>query len=113
LTDHDTVAAQTQITIVAPAGHALAAGLTGNVTVYEPAHRVVFGVPGTGAVKIATVLGSTTQIAIFAYPKDAAMVGGNAPAKRIAFFAHDNDTATIAPDGIKLLGAAIEWALAP
>jgi hypothetical protein len=56
-TDHDGLGAQTQISIVAAnATHTLAAGLTGDVTVFAAPSRVTFGVPGPGALKIASVL---------------------------------------------------------
>jgi hypothetical protein len=106
-----TVAAQTALTIGAPT-HALAAGLTGNVTVYTMPYRMVYGVPGSGAVKVATIVGNATQSPIFAYPRNAAMVGLTAPAKRIAFFMH-NDAPPLTTNGTRLFQAAVDWAIAP
>ena len=111
-TDHGTVAGQTKISLVKPAGP-LAAGLSGDVTVYTVPWRVVFGAPSPAAMKVATVVGVADQMAIFAYPKDAMMVGKTAPAKRVGFFAHDSVTANLAEDGLKLLDAAVDWAIAP
>jgi multiple sugar transport system substrate-binding protein len=108
-----TLANQTQVTIVAPDNHPLAAALTGAVTVYSAPYRLVYGLPGAGAVKIASVVGSATQTAIFAYPAGAAMVGGNAPGRRVGFYLHNSAAANAAPDGLKLLAAAVDWATAP
>jgi hypothetical protein len=71
---------------------------------------MVYGVPSAQAIKVATVLNQPAQSAIFAYEAGAAMVTGNAPAKRLSFFAHNNTVATnITEDGLKLLDAAVEW----
>jgi multiple sugar transport system substrate-binding protein len=108
--DHGTVAAQTQVTIVGEASNPLVASLSGNVDVYTAAYRMVFGVPGPQAIKVATVLNQPTQLAIFAYESGAQMVVGNAPGKRLSFFAHNNTVATnITENGLKLLDAAVEW----
>jgi hypothetical protein len=112
-TDHGTVAAQTLVTIVAT-GNALAAGLVGNVVVYETAAPVVFGVPAPAALQVATVAGAAGQSTIFAYASGAMMVGRVASAKRLAFFHHDPDPAPVlTADGVKLLDAAITWSITP
>ena len=110
--DHGTVAAQTQLSIVA-AGNALAAGLSGQVTVYPAATRLVFGIPGANAIKVANVVGSATQSTIFAYAQGAMMVGRTAAAKRMSFFIHDSTPALASEPGLKLLDAAIAWAIMP
>ena len=107
----------TQISIIANA-HPLAAGLTGNVAVYNaPGWRIVWGIPGSGSVNIATVMGVPTQITIFAYPTGSTMVGGNAPGKRLGFFIHNTAAATspanVSAAGLQLLDAAIDWMIAP
>ena len=112
VTDRGTVADQTQLTIVAT-NNPLTAGLTGNVTVYSAPYRMVYGLPGGDAVKIATIVGSTTQSPIFYYPAGVAMVGQNAPAKRLSFFIHNSATANVAENGLKLLDAVVDWAIAP
>ena len=114
MTDHGTVAMQTQITIVGEATHPLVGGLSGNVAVYAAPYRMVFGIPGAGAIKVATILNQPTQLAIFAYEAGAQMVVGTAPGKRLSFFAHNNTVATnITEDGLKLLDAAVEWMALP
>ena len=112
-TDHGTAADQTKITITA-AGHPLTAGLTGDVTVYTAPWRVVYGVPGSGAIRAAAVLGVPGQTAIFAYPAGAAMVGKLAPGKRLSFFVHDNPpSANLTENALQLLDAALDWSVAP
>ncbi len=103
---------ETRVTIAA-AGHPLAAGFTGNVAVYSSAWRLVWGLPGPGATRVAHVAGMTNRPAIFAYETGAPMLGGTAPAKRVAFFLHENTADVTTPDGVKLLDAAIDWCLAP
>jgi hypothetical protein len=107
----DELANATQLTI-ALAAHPLAAGLTGNVTVVTAPSGVHWGVPAAAAEKVASLVGMGTRFAIFAYPKDAAMVGGFvAPAKRVGFFLSDTASERLSPDGLKLLNAAIDWSL--
>ncbi len=108
---HDTVDG-TGVTIIAGA-EALSAGLTGNVTVYKAPWRLVFGIPASGAIKVAHVAGTATQVAFFAYPKGSQMVGRMAAGKRVSFFAHNNAFAQLTADGLKLLDAAITWSIAP
>jgi hypothetical protein len=110
--DHGTVANQTQVTILADT-EGLAGGRSGNVTVYSAPYRMVFGIPGAEALKIASVLDSTTQMAIFAYRAGAPMVGANAPGKRLAFFLHNSAAANVAGDGLGLLDAAVVGLTAP
>lgn len=101
---------QTQLTIVAP-GDPLAAGLTGNVTVYTKGDRLIWSVPGATAKKIATIVGHADEVGIFAYPAGATMVNGVAPAKRMAFFIHRNTD--YSADGLKLFDAAIDYLMTP
>jgi multiple sugar transport system substrate-binding protein len=113
-TAHNTTPMQTQITIVAEATNPLVGGLTGNVRVYDMPYRMVWGIPGNQAIKVATVLNQPTQLAIFAYPSEAQMVGRTAPGRRLSFFAHNNPIATnITENGLKLLDAAVDWLTAP
>jgi len=106
----------TQIVIADPA-HPLAAGFAaGALTVYNATHIVPWGAPppSAAAIRVATVVGNPTRAAIFAYPSGAMMVGKVAPAKRVGFFFARHLTMTILnADGVKLLDAAIDWALAP
>jgi hypothetical protein len=109
-TDHGGAPAETQLMLVG-SGNPLQAGLSGMVTVFKGPGHVTWGIPAKTATKIAALVGRPTQLAIFAYPAGAQMVGRTAPAKRLGFFIQDNTTENLAPDGIKLLDAAIAWSL--
>jgi hypothetical protein len=113
-TNRGTTSGGNQVTIaISTASQPLTAGLTGNVTVYTMPYRIVWGIPGTGAITAATIVGTPTQAAIFAYPTGATMVGRTAPGKRLSFFIHNNTAANVAADGFKLLDAAVDWLIAP
>jgi hypothetical protein len=102
---------EAQITILDPTSP-LAAGFSGNVTVHNPAAKLVWGVPGPGGIKVASVVGAPSRVVIFAYPTGATMVGKTAPAKRISFFIHDTTSSSpVNANGLKLLDAAIAWAI--
>jgi hypothetical protein len=102
---------QTQISIIAPADP-LAAGLTGNVTVYTKGDRLIWAKPGPTARNIATIVGHPDEIAIFAYAAGASMVNGTvAPARRMGFFIHRNTS--YSADGLKLFDAAVDELLGP
>jgi hypothetical protein len=113
-TDHGTTDG-TQITILGDANPDLSAGLQGNVTVFNVVFDVSWGVPGPGALKVATVLNNANQVAIFAYPKGAMMANGQtAPAKRVFFFVRDSPTANLlTDDALDLFSAAVEFAIDP
>ena len=92
-------------------GDPLAAGLTGNVTVYTKGDRLIWAQPAAAAKKIATIVGHADEVAIFAYAAGATMANGTAPAKRMGFFIHRNTD--YSPDGVKLFDAAVTYLLAP
>jgi hypothetical protein len=103
----------TEITIT-NADSPLAAGLpAGDVAVYGKTGEVFWGVPGAGALKVATVKGNANQWVIFAYPAGAMMMSKPAPGKRLQFFmgAHQVPTMYMNATGLKLLGAAIDWSI--
>jgi hypothetical protein len=103
-------ASVTQIAITSTS-HALAAGMTGSVTVAAAAANAGYGSPPTGAEKVATIPGQANQIAIFGYPSGAMMNGMTAPAKRVGFFATEAMAAAMNESGWKLFDAAVDWAL--
>jgi hypothetical protein len=109
-TDFGEATGQTQLTITA--GHALAAGLSGNVTVVKAASKLEWGKPATAAIKVATIVGKSSQFGIFAYDTGDAMVGANAPSRRVGFFAGQDTPANLNDNGWKLFDAAVRWATA-
>lgn len=102
----------TELSIIKP-DHPLAAGFTGDVSVIVKMSTsdMFWGVPPESAIKIATVKGNANRVALFAYEKDAMMVGRKAPGKRLQFFlgAHNVPTKYLTADGLKVLDASIDW----
>jgi hypothetical protein len=109
-TDKGDATNQTKLQITA--GHPLAAGLSGQVTVVTAASKFVWGNPSTAARKVAAILGSTTKWGIFAYDTGESMVGMNAPARRVGFFVGQDTPALLNNEGWKLFDAAVRWATA-
>jgi len=107
-TDHAAINNQTQVAIVAGADPALTGGLTGNVTVYAAPFAVGWGIPGAGAVKVATIVGTAAHVAVYVYPQGAMMANGQtAPAKRAFYFVRDTNLAPLNAPGL-ITEAALE-----
>ena len=113
-TEHGTTNG-TQVSILADANPDLSAGLNGNVTVYNMMFNISWGIPGPGALRIATVAGQANQVALFAYPQGAMMANNQtAPAKRVFFFVRDSPTANLmTAQALDLFSAAVEFATKP
>ena len=108
-TQYGTTLAQTQVQI-SLAGHRLAAGLTGTQSVFTSADPVSWGIVPTTAIKVANQVGDATHAVIFAYETGTAMVGLNAPARRVGFFLADAGPTKWTAQGSSLLRAALLWA---
>jgi len=105
-----TTSRQTQIQIINPS-HALAAGLSGTVTVYNSNDTIDWGKPVASAQNIATVVGDSTKVAVFGYSSGAWMVNFNAPARRVGLFMSDTSAASNQNNNAwALFDAAIYWA---
>jgi len=110
ISDFGSVTNQMQLNII-NASHPLAGGLpAGNATVFTSADRLVFGVPSSSASKVASVVGSSTQVVVFGYEAGASMVGLNAPARRVGLFLYDTGPGKLTTSGFALLDAALLWA---
>jgi DNA-binding protein YbaB len=109
-TDKGDATGQTKLQITG--GHPLAAGLSGQVTVTSTASKFVWGVPSAAARKVAAIVGSTTRWGIFAYDTGEAMVGLNAPSRRVGFFTGQDTPAALTDEGWRLFDAAVRWATA-
>ncbi len=107
--DHGVTTA-TQLTIQMQ-GHPMAAGLTGTVTVVNEAASMGWGSPPAGAERVATLAGLPDRVAIFGYPRGAAMVVGTAAARRVGCFVANDAALKLNDNGLRLLLAAIDWAL--
>jgi hypothetical protein len=109
-TDYDYLQSQTQVTI-ADASHPLAGGLTGTVTVMTAATSINWGAPGASAAKVSRAVDNPSLVTVFGYENGAAMVGMNAPARRVGFFLTGHDIAGLTSNGWTLFDAAINWAV--
>lgn len=113
---HGTTGGQTVLDIV-NATHPLAAGLSaGPQPVYSTGQTVSWGFPddnAANAIIIATVAANTNQVAIFAYEKGATLYDAftKAPERRVATFLNGDSTTALTGAGLKLVDAAINWAL--
>jgi hypothetical protein len=123
------VADRRKITIVNPS-HPLAAGLTGEVTVFDDTPSVLaggywwqYGLGGlaSGATLIAESVvvpePAEPQHAIFAAEKDAALLGDGTPGRpmtaagrRVFFFLSDWGASDLTTEGWTLFDAAVDWA---
>ena len=107
---------QTDIEIV-DSGHpiAIASGLSGIVSVFNPSKNMGWGIPLAGAQSVASIASDLTKATLFAYS------GGIAcapfPARRVAFpLPLPSGTlpeAMLTPDGWTLFDAAVLWAAVP
>ena len=101
---------QTAIAIV-DSGSSLAAGLSGNVTIYTGGNNIGWGNPQGSAQQVASIVGDTAKVTIFAYGSGANITCGGLPARRVAFPLSSGATLTI--DGWRLFDAAVNWAANP
>ena len=100
----------TQVSIVRP-GHLMAAGLMGDITVVSLISSLAWGLPGAGAERVATIPGNNNRVVLFGYPAGASMSVGQAVARRVGCFVTDTTAPRLNDNGVKLLGAAVDWAL--
>jgi len=101
---------------IANPGHALAAGLSGTVTVFtEESNRPYASSLGGGGIRIANLDSTTSDTSIFFYPKGSRMMAGAGYAKndRLGFFLGDGGFDLLTEDGLKLFDAAIGYWLPP
>lgn len=110
-TDYGRSADTTQMRVVGT--HALAAGMSGVVTIGNSAARLSWGKPGAAAIVAATLKGDSTRATIFAYEAGSLLVGGSsAAARRVAAHPNTGATAVWNASGRALFDAAVQWASA-
>jgi hypothetical protein len=99
----------TDLTISEPT-HPLAAGFSGTITVLAPGKgQYGFGVPGSAAVVVGTLVDEPQGAAIFAYEQGSAMFGLLAPARRVGYFLDIQASRRLTADGWTLFDAAVQW----
>jgi hypothetical protein len=110
-TDRGLAATQTNLVITAPA-HPLAGGLpAGTRAVATVAGDFCWGAPGGNPIVVATLADGSGQPCIYGYEANAAMIGGNAPARRVQLFVQGETFSSLNGDGVKLFDAALKWAM--
>jgi hypothetical protein len=87
------------------------AGLIGTVTLAPAAISLNWGLPGSGALRAASLVGRPDRAAIFAYPAGTMMVGLRAPARRVGLFIGEKAAASLTADAWAMVDAAVTWAL--
>jgi hypothetical protein len=107
-TDYGTASAQTSVNVATPS-HALAGGRTGTNAV-SGSSNFTWGKPSASAVKAATLPSDASKATLFGYEKGAAMVGMNAPARRVGLFLEDTTANSLSKSGWALFDAAVNWA---
>jgi glucose/arabinose dehydrogenase len=112
-TDFGTAANQTRLDVLGgTAGHPLAAGLSGRVTVSRSPSPFTWAKPAAGAVVAARQVGAAGHALVFGYERGAAMAGLAAPGRRVGLFFSDNTPAHLTAQGWALFDAAVRWASA-
>lgn len=89
--------------------HPLAAGLNYDVRM-APRLKVKTGRTGAGALRVAAIKDTSADV-LFGYESGAAMVGLNAPARRVALFFDEEHYGSMSADYWRLFRAAVVWAL--
>jgi regulation of enolase protein 1 (concanavalin A-like superfamily) len=107
-TDYGDQSSQTSLAILDPA-HPLAAGLAGGPQTTNSAELYFWAAPGAEADKVAAISGDASRISIFAYEAGQAMVGMNAPGRRVGFF--NGYGGDFTANGWALFDAATTWAM--
>jgi RHS repeat-associated protein len=107
-TDYGYLSSQPQVHID-NATHQMAANFTGTVGVASSVVSFGWGVPGPGAIKVASMTDVPTRYALFGYETGAAMVGMNAPARRAGVFLVHLMVPYMNSNAWALFDAAVRW----
>jgi len=69
-----------------------------------------WGIPGGAPIKVATIVGMTTELVVFAYEKGAAMATGTAAARRVSLGWGSSKVKLLGLESFKLQDGAFSWA---
>jgi RHS repeat-associated protein len=115
-TDFGTLTGQTRVDIAAD-GHPLTGALTGQQTLTTSAQTFQWGSStAAGAIKVATIVGNTSQAAIFAYAQGVLRKNNSpAPARRVGWWASSAALASTVPTTTawSLFDTTVSWAISP
>jgi hypothetical protein len=95
---------------IVDAGHPMAAGMAGVVSVYPGGSELGWGVVAPAAQVVAIATDDASHATIFGYEAGAMMPGLMAPARRVGFTASGANGAGPTPQGVELFEAAVAWA---
>ncbi len=87
----------------------LAAGTSGAVRIYQRAGITGYGTPSAEADVVAVVPGTPEQAVVFSYDEGDALIGLDAPARRLGLPYVDDATGVLTPEGQAMFDAAIDW----
>ena len=92
------------------ASHPIATGFNGRVEVVDDRAQLQWGIAPAGAQVIASLAGDPTRATIFAFNRGDQMARGQAPERRVSFFAGDAAAEDLSDDGEELFANAALWA---
>jgi hypothetical protein len=105
----------TRLTVVDAASYLAASFASGaNLDVISPTRstQISWAAPGGAAIAVASVMGSPTELCVFAYEKGTMMSKSLAPARRASLCWKTDAIPDLAIDSYRLMVAAIEWGAA-
>jgi hypothetical protein len=100
------------LTVIDATSHLAASFAAGaNLNVISPTRntQISWAVPGGAAIQVASVMGSPTELCVFAYEKGGMMSKTVAPARRASLCWKTDALKDLAIDSYRLMVAAIEW----
>ncbi len=92
------------------ASHPIATGFNGRVEVVDDRAQLQWGIAPAGAQVIASLAGDPARATIFAFNRGDQMARGQAPERRVSFFAGDAAAEDLSDDGEQLFENAALWA---
>ncbi len=102
-----------QLTVIDATSYLAASFAAGaNLNVISPTRntQISWAVPGGAPIQVASVMGSPTELCVFAYEKGGMMSKTVAPARRASLCWKTDAIKDLAIDSYRLMVAAIEWA---
>lgn len=100
-------------TLIANTSHPMAGGLSGTQVVFSTSATAYWANPAASAAKVARIPGAagSEHWMAWGYETGAAMVGQNAPARRVGFFLNNTSATLLTTEGWALFDAAYGWAV--
>jgi hypothetical protein len=106
------VASTTPVTLVevgTPLVSDLMTGVGFKMILDSRSTSLYWGTPAGAPIRVASVMGASTQLAVFAFEKGSMTAAGTAAARRVGFGVKTDSIQSLTIEGFKLLSAAIVW----